>query len=64
MDAQMHDRAEATRILEATKVLAPQIRDAADTIEADRCLSPAVVRAMKEVGVFCLATPRARHRRR
>ena len=35
--------------------LAPQIREAADTIEAERCLSPAVVRAMKEVGVFCLA---------
>ncbi len=57
MDAQMHDRADATRILEATKALAPQIRDAADTIEAERCLSPAVVRAMQEAGVFRLAIP-------
>ncbi len=58
MDAQMHDRADATRILEATKALASQIRDAADTIEAERCLSPAVVRAMQEAGVFRLAIPR------
>lgn len=43
----------------AVEALAPQIRDTGDAIEAERCLPPTVVRAMKEAGVFRLAIPRA-----
>jgi indole-3-acetate monooxygenase len=50
----------ATRVLEATRALEPQIREAADTIESERRLPPALVRAMKEAGIFRMAVPRER----
>lgn len=59
MATQTYGGAEATRILAATEGIAPQIRKAADAIEAERCLLPPVVRAMKEVGVFRMGIPRA-----
>lgn len=51
--------ADATRVLHAVEALAPQIRDAADTIESERRLPPTVVRALQEIGVFRMAVPRA-----
>jgi alkylation response protein AidB-like acyl-CoA dehydrogenase len=54
-----HNISTATRILEATLALEPQIRDAADTIEAERRLPPPLVDAMKEAGVFRMAVARA-----
>jgi alkylation response protein AidB-like acyl-CoA dehydrogenase len=56
---QTYDGADATRVLQSVEALAPQIRDTGDAIEAERCLPPTVVRAMKEAGVFRLAIPRA-----
>src|SRR5215471_15163185 len=58
MDAQGHDISDAPRLLEALQALAPHIHDAADTIEADRRLPSALVRALKEAGVFRMAMPR------
>jgi alkylation response protein AidB-like acyl-CoA dehydrogenase len=55
---QTHNGADATRVLQAVEALAPQIRDAADTIEAERRLPPALARALMEAGVFRMGAPR------
>ncbi len=38
--------------------LGPQIREAANQIEHDRCLNSAIVEAMKYAGIFAMAMPR------
>jgi len=48
----------ATQIMEATRALEPLIKSAADTIEAERRLPPAVVEAMQKAGIFRMAVPR------
>lgn len=40
------------------QTLAPQIRDAVDTMETERCLPPSLVPAMKKTGVFRISWPR------
>ncbi len=55
---QTDDRADATRVLPAVEALAPQIKDAADTMEAERRLPPALARALMEAGVFRMGVPR------
>ena len=55
---QTDDRADATRVLPAVEALAPQITDAADTMEAERRLPPALARALMEAGVFRMGVPR------
>jgi len=55
---QIDDRANVTRVLHAVEALAPQIKGAADTIEAERRLPPAVARALMEAGVFRMGVPR------
>jgi indole-3-acetate monooxygenase len=55
---QTDDRANVTRVLHAVAALAPQIKGAADTIEAERRLPPAVARALMEAGVFRMGVPR------
>ena len=50
---------ETARTLAAAKALAPQIRAAASAIEQGRRLTPAIVQAMKEAGIFRMAHPRA-----
>jgi alkylation response protein AidB-like acyl-CoA dehydrogenase len=52
------DRADVTRVLRAVEALAPQIKAAADTIEAGRRLPPALARALMEAGVFRMGAPR------
>lgn len=44
-------------ILEAVRALTPQIRATRAEIEANRCLPPAIVDAMKRAGVFRMAMP-------
>jgi alkylation response protein AidB-like acyl-CoA dehydrogenase len=51
------DGDEAARTLAAAKALAPQIRAAANAIEQGRRLTPAIVQAMKEAGIFRMAHP-------
>jgi indole-3-acetate monooxygenase len=46
-------------ILEAARALAPQIQAAANAIDAGRQLTPEIVRAMKEAGIFGMTMPRA-----
>ena len=55
---QTDDGADVTHILHAVKALAPQIKDAADAIEAERRLPPALARALMEAGVFHAGVPR------
>ncbi len=55
---QTSDGADATHVLHAVEALAPQIKDAADTIEAERRLPPALARALMEAGVFRAGVPR------
>jgi alkylation response protein AidB-like acyl-CoA dehydrogenase len=50
---------EVARTLAAAHALAPQIRAAANAIEQGRRLTPAIVQAMKEAGIFRMAHPRA-----
>jgi indole-3-acetate monooxygenase len=50
---------EPARTLAAARRLAPQIRAAANAIEQGRRLTPAIVQAMKEAGIFRMAHPRA-----
>jgi alkylation response protein AidB-like acyl-CoA dehydrogenase len=50
---------EAARTLAAAQALAPQIRAAANAIEQGRRLTPAIVQAMKQAGIFRMAHPRA-----
>jgi alkylation response protein AidB-like acyl-CoA dehydrogenase len=57
MDTSRHGISDTPRLLEVMQALAPHIRDAADTIEADRRLPPALVRALKEAEVFRMAMP-------
>jgi alkylation response protein AidB-like acyl-CoA dehydrogenase len=61
METQLHNGSNAAaRVMEAARALEPQIRDAADAIEAERHFPPALVRAIKEAGVFRMAVPRAK----
>ena len=46
-------------ILEAARALAPQIREAAPATEQGRRLTPAIVQAMKDAGIFGMTMPRA-----
>src|SRR6266851_188397 len=46
-------------ILEAARGLAPQIRAAAPAIERGRRLTPEIVQALKDAGVFGMTMPRA-----
>ncbi|HXD90142.1 MAG TPA: acyl-CoA dehydrogenase family protein [Candidatus Binataceae bacterium] len=46
-------------ILETARALAPQIRAAAPAIEQGRRLTPAIVQALKEAGIFGMTMPRA-----
>jgi alkylation response protein AidB-like acyl-CoA dehydrogenase len=39
-------------------MLAPQIKDAADAIETERCLPPSLARVLMEAGVFRMGAPR------
>jgi alkylation response protein AidB-like acyl-CoA dehydrogenase len=50
---------EPARTLAAARALAPQIRAAANAIEQGRRLTPAIVKAMKEAGIFRMAHPHA-----
>ncbi len=59
MEGQRQTVFNATRIVEAVQTLAPQIRDAVDTMETERCLPPSLVQAMKKTGVFRISWPRA-----
>lgn len=45
-------------VLEAARALAPRIRDAAPEIDRDRRLTPGIVQALKEAGVFGMTMPR------
>lgn len=51
---------DATRTVEAVQTLAPQIRDASVSMEAERCLPPALVHAMKKAGIFRIAWSKPR----
>jgi alkylation response protein AidB-like acyl-CoA dehydrogenase len=55
---QTDNRADVTRILQAVAELAPRIRAAADTIEAERRLPPALARALMETRAFRGGVPR------
>jgi indole-3-acetate monooxygenase len=50
---------QSERTLAAAQALAPQIRAAASAIEQGRRLTPAIVQAMKEAGIFRMAHPKA-----
>jgi alkylation response protein AidB-like acyl-CoA dehydrogenase len=43
----------------AVRALEPRIREAADTMEAERRLPPALARALMEAGVFRMGVPSA-----
>ncbi len=45
-------------VLEAARALAPRIRDAAPEIDRGRRLTPEIVQALKEAGVFGMTMPR------
>ena len=51
--------ADVTQVLCAVEALAQQIKDAADTMEAERRLPPDLARALMEAGVFRMGAPRA-----
>src|SRR5260370_18207395 len=46
-------------VLAAVRALEPRIREAADTMEAERRLPPALARALMEAGVFRMGVPGA-----
>jgi alkylation response protein AidB-like acyl-CoA dehydrogenase len=48
----------AQDVLAAVRALEPRIREAADTMEAERRLPPALARALMEAGVFRMGVPR------
>ncbi|HZP45831.1 MAG TPA: acyl-CoA dehydrogenase family protein [Candidatus Binataceae bacterium] len=50
---------ESHPILEAARALAPMIREQANAIEAGRRLTPGIVQAMKDAGIFGMTMPRA-----
>ncbi len=50
--------ATSDRLLAAVQALAPEIRAAADEIERERCLPPALVAALTDAGVFRMGMPR------
>src|SRR5207249_9999185 len=55
---QTDDGADVTRVLHTVEALALQIKDAADTMEAERRLPPALAQALMEAGVFRMGVPR------
>jgi alkylation response protein AidB-like acyl-CoA dehydrogenase len=55
---QTDDGADVTRVLHAVEALAPQIKDAVATMEAERRLPLALARALMEAGVFRMGVPR------
>lgn len=55
---QTDDGADVKRVLHAVAALAPRIKDAADTIEAERRLPPTLARALMEAGAFRGGVPR------
>jgi alkylation response protein AidB-like acyl-CoA dehydrogenase len=59
MEGQRQTVFNATHMVEAVQALAPQIRAAIDSMDADRCLPPALVQAMKKTGLFRASLPRA-----
>jgi alkylation response protein AidB-like acyl-CoA dehydrogenase len=59
MEEQQQIVSDTTRIIEAVRTLEPQVRDAVETMETERCLPPALVQAMKTAGIFRISWPRA-----
>jgi alkylation response protein AidB-like acyl-CoA dehydrogenase len=55
---QTSDGTDVTRILRAVEALAPQIKDAADTMETERRLPHALARTLMEAGAFRGGVPR------
>ena len=54
-----HAEPHESPILHAAIALAPAIRAVGDEIEQGRCLPASLVQAMKDVGIFGMAMPRA-----
>lgn len=55
----MTETTETTGLVAAAHALVPEIRAVADTIEQDRRLPPALVRALAEAGLFRMLVPKA-----